>query len=98
MRRSKSVVLALLCCLALTAACGGDDDSEAGSGDDPKSETTKTTEATETTGEDQVQVNEKDVVVVEPNTAHHIETLDLQYVTVTRPDWYFEQFEHVDEA
>lgn len=35
----------------------------------------------------------KDVVVVEPNTAHYIEANNLEYITITRPDWYEGQFE-----
>lgn len=46
-------------------------------------------------GDEEYEVGEKDVVVVEPNTAHHIETTDLTYITITRPDWYEEQYEQV---
>ena len=38
-------------------------------------------------------VKEKDVVVVEPNTPHSIETTNLEYITITRPDWYEEQYQ-----
>jgi hypothetical protein len=41
-------------------------------------------------------VGEKDVVVVEAGIAHYIETGALTYLTVTRPDWKFEQYQHVD--
>ena len=41
----------------------------------------------------------KDVVVVEPNTSHYIEVKDgtdqLEYITITRPDWYAEQYKQV---
>ena len=47
-------------------------------------------------GEDEYSVGEKDVVVVKPNIAHYIETEELQYITITRPDWYEEQYEQVD--
>lgn len=46
-------------------------------------------------GDDKYTVGAKDVVVVEPNTAHHIETENLEYITITRPDWYEEQYEQV---
>jgi mannose-6-phosphate isomerase-like protein (cupin superfamily) len=39
-------------------------------------------------------VNEKDIVVVEPNTPHHIKTNNLRYITITRPDWFPEQYKH----
>jgi mannose-6-phosphate isomerase-like protein (cupin superfamily) len=47
-------------------------------------------------GNEEYDVNEKDVVVVEANIPHYIETNDLTYVTITRPDWQVEQYEHVD--
>lgn len=47
-------------------------------------------------GSDEYDVHEKDIVVVEPNTAHYIETSDLVYITVTRPDWYEEQYQQAD--
>lgn len=46
-------------------------------------------------GDDTHQVAAKDIVVVEPNTAHYIETTSLRYVTITRPDWYEAQYEQV---
>lgn len=42
-------------------------------------------------GEDVYEVRKNDVVIVEPSTLHHIETEDLKYITITRPDWYEEQ-------
>jgi mannose-6-phosphate isomerase-like protein (cupin superfamily) len=42
------------------------------------------------------EVEAKDIVVVEPNTPHYIETNNLTYITITRPDWYEEQYEQVD--
>lgn len=38
-------------------------------------------------------VKAHDVVIVEPNTPHYIETKHLEYITITRPDWYEEQYE-----
>jgi mannose-6-phosphate isomerase-like protein (cupin superfamily) len=46
-------------------------------------------------GDDEYSVGAKDIVVVEPGTPHHIETRKLTYVTITRPDWYEEQYEQV---
>lgn len=43
------------------------------------------------------EVREKDVVIVEPNTSHHFETEHLEYITITRPDWYEEQYKAVEE-
>lgn len=40
-------------------------------------------------------VKEKDVIVIEPNIPHYIETQHLEYITITRPDWYEEQYEEV---
>lgn len=48
-----------------------------------------------TVGEDSFEVGEKDIVVVEPMVPHSIRTEGLTYLTVTRPDWFFEQYEHV---
>lgn len=45
-------------------------------------------EAVFVVGEYKYSVSENDVIVVEPNTPHHIETEDLTYVTITRPDWF----------
>ena len=47
-------------------------------------------------GTEEYDVNEKDVVIVEPNTAHYIETKDLTYLTVTSPGWYPGQYERVE--
>lgn len=44
-------------------------------------------------GDERYQVQEKDVVVVEPNTPFHIETDNIVYITITRPNWYEEQYE-----
>lgn len=44
-------------------------------------------------GNEKYEVHEKDVVVVEPSTPFHIETTSLTYITITRPDWYEEQYE-----
>lgn len=46
-------------------------------------------------GKEIYQVKQKDVVVVLPNTPHYIETSDLKYITITRPDWYEDQYEQV---
>lgn len=43
------------------------------------------------------RVKKQDVVVVEPKTAHYIETNNLEYITITRPDWYEEQYEEIDK-
>lgn len=51
--------------------------------------------ATFSVGDEQYEVREKDMVVVEPNIAHHIETSNLVYITITRPDWFEEQSELV---
>lgn len=42
------------------------------------------------------EVKKLDVIVVEPNTSHYIETKNLEYITITRPDWYEEQYEEVE--
>jgi mannose-6-phosphate isomerase-like protein (cupin superfamily) len=42
------------------------------------------------------QVEAKDSIVVEPNVAHYIKTSKLEYLTITRPDWYDEQYKQVD--
>ncbi|MGH6754628.1 MAG: cupin domain-containing protein [Bradyrhizobium sp.] len=47
-------------------------------------------------GDEEYDVSEKDVVVVEAKIAHHIETTDLTYLTITRPDWQIAQYEHVE--
>ncbi|MEN9390674.1 MAG: hypothetical protein RLZZ283_774 [Candidatus Parcubacteria bacterium] len=41
------------------------------------------------------EVGPHDVVVMEQNVAHHIETDGLEYITITRPDWYEGQYETV---
>lgn len=46
--------------------------------------------------DEECEVEEKDIMVVKPNTAHYIETTNLRYITITRPDWYEEQYEQVD--
>lgn len=53
-------------------------------------------QATFVVGDHTYRVAERDVVVVEPNTPHHIETTQLRYLTITRPDWYEAQYELVD--
>jgi mannose-6-phosphate isomerase-like protein (cupin superfamily) len=40
-------------------------------------------------------VGRNDIVVIQPNTPHHIETTSLRYVTITRPDWYEAQYKQV---
>lgn len=47
-------------------------------------------------GDKEYDVGEKDVVVVEAGIAHYIETRALSYLTITRPDWKFEQYQHVE--
>ncbi len=47
-------------------------------------------------GDEVYEVKAKDLVIVEPKVKHHIETRGLEYVAVTRPDWYAEQYEEVD--
>ncbi len=42
------------------------------------------------------EVKERDIVVVEPNTLHHIETENLQFITITRPNWYDGQYKIVE--
>lgn len=51
-----------------------------------------------TVGDERFEVGEKDIVVVEPMAAHTAETDGLTYVTITRPDWFFEQYENVRGA
>jgi mannose-6-phosphate isomerase-like protein (cupin superfamily) len=41
------------------------------------------------------EVKEKDVIIVEPNMPFHIETSGLEYIIITRPDWYEEQYEEI---
>lgn len=48
-------------------------------------------------GDMEYQVHEKDVVIVEPNIACHIQTTGLRYITITRPDWDEGQYQHVDQ-
>jgi len=47
-------------------------------------------------GQEIYSVQPKDIVVVEPNTPHHIETSSLRYITITRPDWYEAQYKQVE--
>lgn len=47
-------------------------------------------------GDESYSVAAKDIVVVEPGKPHRIETSDLVYLTITTPDWYEEQAEHVE--
>lgn len=42
------------------------------------------------------EVKERDVIIIEPNTAHHIEARNLEYITITQPNWYKEQYQEVD--
>ncbi|WP_291036407.1 cupin domain-containing protein [Herbiconiux sp.] len=51
--------------------------------------------ATFTVGDETFEVSDRDIVVVEPMVAHSIETDGLTFMTITRPDWFFEQYEHV---
>ena len=53
--------------------------------------------ATFTVGDDEYEVGERDIVVVEPMASHSIKTQGLTFVTITRPDWFFEQYEHVHD-
>lgn len=39
----------------------------------------------------------RDLIYVESNVAHSIETEGLEYITITNPDWYEEQAKIVDE-
>ncbi|HTH72366.1 MAG TPA: cupin domain-containing protein [Candidatus Pristimantibacillus sp.] len=48
-----------------------------------------------TVGGKEYDVHEKDTVVVEPGVPYAIDTTDLAYITITRPDWYEEQYELV---
>ena len=41
-------------------------------------------------------VGARDIIMVEPNTPHHIETTNLKYITITRPNWYEAQYEVID--
>lgn len=36
-----------------------------------------------------------DVVIIEPNTPHSFETEELEYITITSPNWYEEQHEEI---
>ncbi|WP_352789889.1 cupin domain-containing protein [Mesorhizobium sp. M0814] len=47
-------------------------------------------------GDKEYDAGEKDVVVVEAGIDHYIETSALTYLTITRPDWKLEQYQHVD--
>jgi|CXWK01.1.fsa_nt_gi mannose-6-phosphate isomerase-like protein (cupin superfamily) len=47
-------------------------------------------------GDDVYEAGKNDVITVDPNTLHHIETTALKYITITRPDWYEEQAEIVE--
>jgi mannose-6-phosphate isomerase-like protein (cupin superfamily) len=49
--------------------------------------------ATFVVGSETYKVHEKDVVVVEPNTPFNIDGDKLVYLTITRPDWFEEQYE-----
>ena len=40
-------------------------------------------------------VGERDIVVVEPGTPHYIETSNLTFITITRPNWYEAQYKEV---
>ncbi len=42
-------------------------------------------------------VGARDVIIVNPNTPHHIETSNLTYITITRPNWYEEQYQLLEE-
>src|SRR3989344_2553603 len=44
-------------------------------------------------GDQSYEVNVKDLVIVEPKVKHRIETRDLEYIAITRPDWYEGQYE-----
>ena len=50
-----------------------------------------------TVGDDEYEVRERDIVVVEPMAAHSIKTEGLTFMTFTRPDWFFDQYEHVND-
>jgi mannose-6-phosphate isomerase-like protein (cupin superfamily) len=52
--------------------------------------------ATFTVGDEEHEVRERDIVVVEPLAAHSIKTTGLTYMTITRPDWHYEQYELID--
>ena len=40
-------------------------------------------------------VKENDIVIVEPNSPHFIEAKNLRYITITRPNWYEEQYKEL---
>lgn len=40
-------------------------------------------------------VKENDLVIIEPNTPHSVEAKNLKYITITRPNWYEEQYKAV---
>lgn len=48
-------------------------------------------------GDESYKVSERDIVVVEPMAAHSIATEGLTFMTITRPDWFYEQYEHVND-
>ena len=54
--------------------------------------------ATFTVGDDVYEVGERDIVVVEPMAAHSIKTEGLTFMTITRPDWFYDQYEHVSDT
>lgn len=43
------------------------------------------------------EVKARDAVIVEPNTKHYFEADNLEYITITRPNWYEEQYEQAKE-
>lgn len=53
--------------------------------------------ATFSVGDNVYEVGEKDIVVVEPMLPHSIKTEGLTFMSITRPDWFFDQYEHVNQ-
>lgn len=46
--------------------------------------------------DEQHDVGKGDIIIVEPNTPHYLEANNLQFITITRPNWYEEQYKIVD--
>jgi mannose-6-phosphate isomerase-like protein (cupin superfamily) len=43
-------------------------------------------------------VEQNDVIIVEPNSKHKIDAKNLKYITITKPDWYEGQYQEIEEG
>lgn len=48
-------------------------------------------------GSKKFTIGKNDIIIVKPNTPHHLENVkNLKFITITRPNWYPEQYKLIE--